>query len=439
MRLSEWLLPTIKEIPSDATIISHQLMLRAGMIRQLTSGIYMWLPIGLRVLKKVEEIVRAEMDNAGAIEVRLPCIQPLTLWHASGRITQKSDLTEQMLKMQDRHGTDLLFAPTAEEAMCQLFQQNVTSYRELPKNLYQIGWKFRDEIRPRYGVMRAREFFMKDGYSFDLTEELALNTYNKMLMAYLEVFARMGLTAIPVSAHPGAIGGSYSHEFHVLAKTGESTIYYDPGLLEALKRDDFNLKDLERFYAAEEEKHGEITDRSDLTELKTSKGIEVGHIFYLGDKYSKAMGINIQTQDMQLIHPQMGTYGIGVSRLVGAIIEANHDERGVIWPASVAPFICGLINLSKGDSACDQISEDVYSSLKKAALETLYDDTQNSAGVKFANMDLIGLPIQIIVGKKNAAENRVEVKDRKTGTSDIVSISGVVDIVINMVQQLMSV
>lgn len=406
MFLSKYFLPTQKTIPSDATIVSHQLMIRAGMIKQLTSGIYEWLPLGLRVLKNIERIVQEEMDRSGAIQVLLPSIQPISLWEKSGRYGTKSDMSSEMLLMKDRHNNQLLFAPTAEEAICHMFN-NVQSYKNLPMNLYQISWKFRDEIRPRYGVMRGREFLMKDAYSFDLTEEDALQSYNRMLQAYLKAYSRMGLTAIPVAASSGDIGGNYSHEFHVLANTGESTIYYDPELIEATKNKDFNLKLLESFYAKESEKHDES-----VTNVVTNTSIEVGHLFYLNDKYSSVMGIKVQDKDGKYVVPKMGCYGIGVSRLLGAIIECYHDDNGIIWPEEVAPFKVILANMLVGNEKCDAIAMEIYSKLQDKGISILYDDTTESFGSKFARMDLIGIPIQIIVGKATQAEDKVEIRYR---------------------------
>lgn len=407
MFLSKYFLPTQKTIPSDATIASHQLMIRAGMIKQLTSGIYEWLPLGLRVLKNIERIVQEEMDCSGAIQVLLPSIQPISLWEKSGRYGTKSDMSSEMLLMKDRHNNHLLFAPTAEEAICHMFN-NVQSYKSLPMTLYQISWKFRDEIRPRYGVMRGREFLMKDAYSFDLTEEDSLKSYDGMLRAYLRAYTRMGLTAIPVAASSGDIGGNYSHEFHVLANTGESVIYYDEQLIAATKDKDFNLKSLASFYARESEKHD-----SSITNLTTSTSIEVGHLFYLDDKYSSVMDIKVQDKDGKYLVPKMGCYGIGVSRLLGAIIECYHDDNGIIWPEEVAPFKVILVNLLVGHEKCDTIAIEIYSKLTAKGITVLYDDTNESSGSKFARMDLIGIPIQIIVGKITQAEDKVEFRYRR--------------------------
>ncbi len=408
MFLSKYFLPTQKTIPTDVKIISHQLMIRAGMIRQLTSGIYQWLPLGLKVLQNVSKIVREEMDRAGSIEVLLPSIQPISLWEQSGRFGAESDMSAEMLLMRDRHDNQLIFAPTSEEAICHLFNNNVQSYKNLPMTLYQISWKFRDEIRPRYGVMRGREFLMKDAYSFDLTEEDALKSYDKMLRAYLKAYGRMGLTAVPVTASSGDIGGNYSHELHVIAKTGESTIYYDEKILEATKSDNFNLKSLENFYARESEKH----DPKIGPDAVSSTSIEVGHLFYLDDKYSSPMGLKIQDKSGATLVPKMGCYGIGVSRLIGAIIECYNDENGIIWPTEVAPFKCVIANMLTDDESCNAVALDLYNKLTAIGISVLYDDTNDSAGTKFGRMDLIGIPMQIIVGKSTKADGTVEFRLR---------------------------
>lgn len=415
MFLSKYFLPTQKTIPSNATIVSHQLMIRAGMIKQLASGIYEWLPLGLRVLQKVSNIVREEMNRAGALEVLLPSIQPITLWEQSGRYGSKSDMASEMLLMKDRYDNQLIFAPTAEEAICHLFNNNIQSYKNLPMTLYQIAWKFRDEIRPRYGVMRGREFLMKDAYSFDLNEEAALESYDRMLRAYLKAYSRMGLTAVPVTASSGDIGGNYSHELHVIAKTGESTIYYDEKLLEATKSDDFRLKSLENFYARESEKH----DHEMAKDYLCNTSIEVGHLFYLDEKYSAPMGLKIQDRSGSTITPKMGCYGIGISRLIGAIIECYHDDKGIIWPAEVAPFDCIIANVLPGDEKCDSVAIELHNKLESKGVSVLYDDTNDSAGSKFARMDLIGIPFQIVVGKTTKTEDKVEFRLRSDGESTL--------------------
>lgn len=406
MRLSQYFLPTQKSVPSDATTVSHQLMIRSGMIRQITSGIYEWLPMGLRVLQNICRIVQEEMNKAGALQILLPSIQPISLWEKSGRYGTKSALSSEMLLMKDRHGNQLIFAPTAEEAVCHMFQ-NVQSYKNLPLTLYQTSWKFRDEIRPRYGVMRAREFMMKDAYSFDMTEEEALNSYDKMLSAYLKIFRRMNLTAIPVAASAGDIGGNYSHELHVLGKNGESTIYYDEALLAAIHEPNFNLQALGSFYAMEHDKHDAAVEN-----VVTSTSIEVGHLFYLDDKYSLPMGLKVLDKKGQNVVPKMGCYGIGLSRLVGAIIECHHDKDGIIWPEEVAPFKCIIVNTMPDNNLCTLTAMEIYWKLIGKNISVLYDDTSDSLGSKFARMDLTGIPIQIIVGKTMKAEGLVELRLR---------------------------
>ena len=419
MKLSNYFLPTLKENPIDAKIISHQLMIRAGMVRQVNSGIYSWLPLGLKVLNKISNIIRDEIDKSGCLEILMPAIQPAELWLESGRY---NDYGKEMLRIKDRHDRDLLYGPTHEEVVTDIFRKNISSYKDLPKNFYQIQWKFRDEIRPRFGVMRGREFLMKDGYSFDVDYESAKKSYDLMYATYFKIFKRMGLDAMAVKADTGAIGGDLSHEFHILAQTGESTVYYDKKFDELRKADVVNIKEMQSLYTAADEMH--IPEKCPIPEdqIASNRGIEIGHIFHFGDKYSKAMGATITNQDGKEIIPQMGSYGIGVSRLVAAIIEASHDEKGIIWHRSVAPFLIGLINLKNGDDLCDKICEEIYQKLLSQGVEVLYDNTKNGAGQKFANMDLIGIPTQIIIGPKGATSGFAEIKDRKTGQKKEVSI-----------------
>ena len=416
MRLSQYFVPTLKETPSEAQIASHRLMLRAGMIRQSSAGIYSWLPMGLRVLRNIEAIVREEQDRAGAQEVLMPTIQPAELWKESGRYEAYG---KEMLRITDRHDREMLYGPTNEELITQIFRDNVKSYRELPKILYHIQWKFRDEVRPRFGVMRGREFLMKDSYSFDLDYEGARKSYETMFNAYLRTFKRLGLTAIPMQADSGAIGGNLSHEFHILAETGESGVFYDCAYDELAAKDAIDLDALSRLYAVTDEKHQpDAPGVPPPDRLKTARGIEVGHIFYFGTKYSKAMGAHVSGPDGNPVTVEMGSYGIGVSRLVGAVIEASHDDKGIIWPESIAPFQVGLINLKAGDATCDAACERIYQALPSA----LYDDRDDRAGVKFADMDLIGLPWQVIAGPKGLASGVVELKNRATGEKQEVSI-----------------
>jgi prolyl-tRNA synthetase len=422
MRLSRFFLPVLKEVPADVQIVSHQLMLRAGMIRQEAAGIYAWLPLGLRVLKKVEQIVREEMDRAGAIEILMPTLQLADLWRESGRYEAYGD---EMLRITDRHKRDLLYGPTAEEVVTDIFRASVKSYKDLPLNLYNIQWKFRDERRPRFGVMRGREFLMKDAYSFDLNEADARRSYNRMFVAYLNTFARMGLKAVPMKADTGPIGGDLSHEFIVLAETGESQVFCHKDLVEmgAPGPDvdwDGDLQPLvdqrTALYAATEEMHDEAAFAAVPADSQLSaRGIEVGHIFYFGEKYSKPMKANVAGPDGTSAPVHMGSYGVGVSRLLGAIIEASHDDNGIIWPDSVAPYDVGIINLKVGDAACDEACAKAYAAVTAAGKSVLYDDRDERAGAKFATMDLIGIPRQIVVGPKSIAEGNVEVKVRATG------------------------
>ena len=421
MRLSRYFLPTIKENPSEAQIVSHRLMLRAGMIRQAAAGIYSWLPLGHRVLKKIEGIVREEQDRAGAIEMLMPTIQSADLWRESGRY---DDYGKEMLRIVDRHERDMLYGPTNEELITDIFRNYVKSYKDLPLNLYHIQWKFRDEVRPRFGVMRGREFLMKDAYSFDVDPAKARASYNRMFVAYLRTYARMGLKAIPMRADTGPIGGDLSHEFIILADTGESEVYCDAAWLEAdvLKQDIDFASDLQPLvdewlskYAATSEMHDAAKCPVPPDRLRKARGIEVGHIFYFGTKYSKPMGAVVQGAGGETITVEMGSYGIGVSRLAGAIIEASHDEAGIVWPDAVAPFDVALVNLRVGDAKCDAACEELYGQLAKAGKDTLYADTAESAGAKFATMDLIGLPWQLVVGPRGIANGKVELKRRRTG------------------------
>lgn len=425
MRLSKYFLPVSKEAPSDAAIVSHQLMLRTGMVRQNGAGIYTWLPLGLRVLKKIEQIVREEMNRAGAVEILMPTLQQADLWRESGRYEAYG---KEMLRITDRHDRDMLYGPTNEELVTDVFRSYVKSYKQLPLNLYHQQWKFRDEIRPRFGVMRGREFMMKDAYSFDLTAEDARHSYNRMFCAYLNTFSRLGLTAVPMRADTGPIGGELSHEFITLADTGESAVFCDKTLLDmpAPGLDlDFSadltaeVEKRTQYYAATEEMHDEAAFDALPDDRKVSaRGIEVGHIFYFGTKYSEPMNAVVQGPDGQMVPVEMGSYGIGVSRLVGGIIEACHDENGIVWPDGVAPFHVGIINMRAGDEECDTACEQAYQALELAGIDALYDDTEDRAGGKFARMDLIGLPWQIVIGPRGLKNGVVEVKNRKTGEKE---------------------
>ena len=428
MRLASFFMPTLKEDPSEAQIVSHRLMLRAGMIRQVSAGIYSWLPLGFRVLKKIEQITREEMDAAGCQELLMPTLQPADLWRESGRY---DDYGKEMLRIRDRHDRDMVYGPTNEELITDIFRHSIKSYRDLPKNLYHIQWKFRDEVRPRFGIMRGREFFMKDAYSFDLDYDGALRAYFNMYLAYTRTFRRMGLSAIPVKAESGAIGGDLSHEFLILADTGESSLYYDHQITEldaeSIPHDadpETISEFLGRSYAAVDSKHTGWDDTG-VPEARRREhtGIEVGHIFYFGTKYSEPLGATVTGPDGAETPVHMGSYGVGVSRLVGAIIEASHDSDGIIWPDAVAPFQVGVINLKPGDEGCDGAADEVYDGLRRAGVDTLYDDTAERAGAKFATMDLIGLPWQVTVGPKGVRAGTVEVKQRRNGRKEDISPS----------------
>ncbi|MEI7668663.1 MAG: proline--tRNA ligase [Pseudomonadota bacterium] len=413
MRISQYFLPLLKETPAEAQIASHRLMLRAGMIKMHAAGIYSWLPLGLRVLKKVENIIADELNKAGCVQLLMPTLQPTDLWKESGRYEAYG---KEMLRFPDRADRELLYSPTNEEMINDIVRSFVKSYKSLPINLYQINWKFRDEIRPRFGVMRGREFFMKDAYSFHLDVEDAKREYNKIYGTYHKIFNRLGLVAIAVKADPGPIGGDMSQEFQVLAETGESQVYYDAEIDKM--RDgkiEFDAEKLRSLYAAADEMHVPENCPVKPENLRTARGIEVGHIFYVGKKYSDIMKIAVSNKEGVNTPLEMCTYGIGVSRLVGAIIEANHDENGIVWTDAVAPFKVAIINIRVGEENCDRISEEIYGKLTQAGIEVIYDDTSESAGKKFSGMDLIGIPYQIIVGPKGVANGTVELKNRRTG------------------------
>ena len=422
MRLSQYFLPTLKETPSEAQIASHRLMLRAGMINQTTGGIYTWLPLGERVLKRIDQIVAEEQDRIGCHRITMPTIQPAQLWQESGRY---EDYGKEMLRIKDRHDREMLYGPTHEEVVTDVVRQYISSYRQLPLCLYQIHWKFRDEIRPRFGVMRGREFYMKDAYSFDVDAASARIAYEKMYNAYLRTFSRMGIKAIPLRADSGAIGGDLSHEFHVVADTGESAIYYDKAF-ENITEADYSMEKLGKFYAVSDEKHKPAECPISADQMIARRGIEVGHIFYFGTKYSKSMNLKVSGPDGKPIYPEMGSYGIGVSRLVAAIIESSHDEHGIIWPEQVAPFRVGLID-AKNDTQTQEISAQLYEKFKNAGISILYDDREERAGIKFSNMDLIGTPWHVIIGGKTLTNGTVEVKNRKTGMREDLSLDAVLN------------
>ena len=428
MRLSRAFLPTLKETPAEATIVSHRLMLRAGLVRQTSAGIYAWLPLGWRVLQRVSQIVREEQDRAGAQEVLMPTIQSAELWRQSGRY---DGYGKEMLRLIDRHDREMLYGPTNEEMITDIFRSYAKSYRDLPRNLYHIQWKFRDEVRPRFGVMRGREFLMKDAYSFDITAEAAQHAYRQMFFAYLRTFQRLGLKAVPMRADTGPIGGNLSHEFIVLAETGESAVFFDSAFeasdwaATVTDYDDIatlksGFEAVTAMYAATDEMHDAAAFEALPAERRREgRGIEVGHIFYFGTKYSAAMGLSVPGQDGKPVIPEMGSYGIGVSRLVGALIEANHDEAGIIWPDSVAPYAAAILNLKQGDPATDALCEQLHAALGD---NSVYDDRAERAGVKFADADLMGFPWQAIVGPRGAANGVVELKRRATGERVEVSV-----------------
>jgi prolyl-tRNA synthetase len=431
MRWSRAFLPVLKESPADAQIVSHKLMLRAGLVRQTAAGIYAWLPLGYRVLKKIEQIVREEQDRAGAQEMLMPTLQSAELWRESGRYDAYGP---EMLRIKDRHEREMLYGPTNEEMITVLFRDDVKSYRDLPRTLYHIQWKFRDEVRPRFGVMRGREFLMKDAYSFDLDEAGARQSYYTQMLAYLRTFQRLGIRAVPMKAASGPIGGDLSHEFIVLAPTGESEVFYDA----AYEQFDWQQSDLRygdesglqalfdrvnSTYAATDETHDvakwEVVAKG---QQRTGRGIEVGHIFYFGDKYSSTMGLKVSGRDGTPVTPMMGSYGIGVSRLVGAIIEASHDNAGIVWPEAVAPWQVGLVTMRSDDQASVAAADTIYGKLSDAGIDTLYDDRDERGGVKLGSMDLIGLPWQVIVGPRGIAAGTVELKRRSTGEREELSI-----------------
>ena len=425
VRVSNYFMPTMRDDPADAQIVSHRLMLRSGMIRQESAGIYSWLPLGFRVLKKIEQVVREEQDRIGAHEILMPTIQSADLWRKSGRY---DDYGKEMLRITDRHERDMLFGPTNEEMITDIFAEHAKSYKNVPLMMYHIQWKFRDEVRPRFGVMRGREFLMKDAYSYDLDAEAGRHSYNKQFIAYLRTYSRMGLQAVPMAADTGPIGGDMSHEFIILAETGESEVFCDRSLLDLdLTKTDVDLADpaavqaqvnaVTAPYAATDEQHDPARFDAEVPEDRrvTARGIEVGHIFFFGDKYSKPLGASVTKADGSQVDVQMGSYGVGVSRLAGGIIEACHDENGIIWPEAVAPFKVALINLRQGDEGTDGVCDGLMQKCLNAGVEVIYDDREERAGVKFSDMDLIGVPWQIIVGPKGVTGGFVELKNRKTG------------------------
>ena len=434
MRLSRFFLPILKETPKEAEIASHRLMLRAGMLRQQAAGIYSWLPLGWRVLQKIEQIVREEQNRAGAIELLMPTLQLADLWRESGRYDAYGP---EMLRIQDRHKRELLYGPTNEEMITEIFRSYVKSYKSLPLNLYHIQWKFRDEQRPRFGVMRGREFLMKDAYSFDIDKDAARLSYNKMFVAYLRTFARMGLKAIPMQAETGPIGGDLSHEFIVLAETGESGVYCHRDVLDLpVPGEDVDydgdltpiIQQWTELYAATEDVHDAARYERDVPEAKrlNTRGIEVGQIFYFGTKYSDAMKALVMGPDGTERPIHGGSYGVGVSRLVGAIIEAFHDEAGIMWPEAVAPFRVAVLNLKQGGADTDPACAKLYAALAAKGVDVLYDDRDERPGAKFATADLIGIPWQVLVGPKGLADGKVELKRRADGSRELLTPDDVI-------------
>ena len=436
MRMSRYFLPVLKETPSEAQIVSHRLMLRAGMIKQASAGIYSWLPLGFKVLRRLEEIVHQEQIRAGHIPMLMPTLQSADLWRESGRY---DDYGKEMLRITDRHGRDMLYGPTNEELITDIFRQTVSSYKDLPKTLYHVQWKFRDEIRPRFGVMRGREFYMKDGYSFDMDRDSAIHAYNRHMVSYLRTYERMGLQAIPMRAASGPIGGDNTHEFLVLAETGESEVFYDRAVTDLKlgnRAVDFDnvaqvaaiCEEFTTPYARTDETHDTAAYADVPADRQmTARGIEVGQIFYFGTKYSEALGAMITMPDGSRVPAEMGSHGIGVSRLIGALIEANHDEKGIIWPEGVTPFHVGIVNVKQGDSAADAACDVLCAGLEARGLEPLYDDRDERAGGKFAGMDLIGLPWRVTVGPRGLANGVVELTSRRTGESEELSIEAAID------------
>ena len=430
MRLTRYFMPVLKENPAEAQIVSHRYMLRAGMIKQQQAGIYSWLPLGFKVLKRIEQIVHEEQIRAGHIPLLMPTLQPADLWRESGRY---DDYGEEMLRITDRHKREMLYGPTNEEMITDIFRAHVESYKTLPLTLYHIQWKFRDEMRPRFGVMRGREFLMKDGYNFDIDKDAALHAYNRHMVSYLRTYERMGLTAIPMRADSGPIGGEDTHEFLVLAETGESEVFYDQAVTELKLGDravDYDDRaavkaicdEFTSVYARTDETHdAAMFDAIPEERRKVGRGIEVGQIFYFGTKYSEPMKAFVVNDKGERVPVHMGSHGIGVSRRLGAIIEASHDDKGIIWPEGVTPFHCGIVNLKQGDPAADAACDALEAALIARGLDPLYDDRDERAGAKFATMDLIGLPWRITVGPRGLAAGKVELTSRRTGESEEMS------------------
>ncbi|MCH9753406.1 MAG: proline--tRNA ligase [Alphaproteobacteria bacterium] len=432
MKISNYFLPILKEDPVNAEVISHKLMLRAGMIKQQNSGIYSWLPFGLKVLRNIENIIREEMNKSGANEVLMPCIQSADLWKESGRY---DDYGKEMLKIKDRHDNDLLFGPTAEELISDIVRSNINSYKDFPKTFYQINWKFRDEIRPRFGVMRGREFFMKDAYSFDLDKESSVKTYDEVLRTYINIFKKIGLKSIPIRADTGPIGGELSHEFHVIADTGESDIFYDIEIENELSKEKPDVEKIRKLYAMADDMHQDSNCSVSQDKLKKHKSIEVGHIFNYGSKYSESMGVFFMNNEGKKSFFYGGCYGIGVSRLVAAVIECFHDKKGIIWPKSITPFHVSILNLHTKDETSVNISNNIYGALLDKGLDVLYDDSSLGAGAKFAKHELLGIPYQIVSSSRLAVDKKVEVRCRETDKVEVLDIDRAVDFLIKIYKE----
>jgi prolyl-tRNA synthetase len=442
MRLSRYFLPVLRDVPKEAEIASHRLMLRAGMIRQQASGLYSWLPLGYKVLMKVQKIIEEEQNRSGAIELLMPTIQSADLWRESGRYDAYG---KEMLRIEDRHEREFLYGPTNEEMITDIFRTYVKSYKDLPLNLYHVQWKFRDEVRPRFGTMRSREFLMKDAYSFDLSKEDAVKAYERMFVAYLRTYSRMGLTAIPMRADTGPIGGDLSHEWIVLADTGESAVFCDRRLLDKpIPPRDIDFRgDLKPVFDDWTSLYAATEDMVDMAEFEaavpqehrvSARGIEVGHIFYFGTKYSEPMKATVTGPDGKEIIVHMGSYGVGPTRLVPAIIEAFHDDAGIVWPVSVAPFEAVLINLKAGDADCDAACTKLYEELNAAGIDMLYDDRDQGAGAKFTTADLIGIPYQLILGPRGLKTGEAEIKHRKTGERETLPITDAVARIVGLIE-----
>ena len=422
MKLTNFFLPLQKEIPHEAEIISHQLMLKSGMIDKQFSGSYSFLPLGLMVLQNISNIIREEHSHIACNEILMPILQSGDLWQESGRY---GDYGKEMLKVKDRHDRDMVFGPTNEEIVTDIFRKYVKSYKALPLHLYHIQWKFRDEIRPRFGLMRAREFLMKDAYSFDIDAQAALESYKIYYQTYLKIFKRLGVTAIPVRAENGAIGGDLSHEFHILANTGESQIYAESALFENIDNQEFSYDKLRQYYSAADEMHDDT--KAQGKELVSKRGIEVGHIFNFATKYSAAMDASVMNNQGKPVAVNMGSYGIGVSRVMAGIIESSHDDRGIIWPDAVAPFHVVINPLQLRNEGLFSKALEIYEKLRAQNVKVLLDDRDLSAGQKFAAHDLIGIPQQLIFGAKSFAEGKIEIKNRKSGEKEIVGIENIIE------------